>query len=469
MTRPTASRTAFRLVLLLTLLAAPGQRFLARQAPAQAAPDRLLITGSRILDTRSGRYVAAPAVVVVGDRVDAILTSVPGTIPAGTRRVDVPGTTLVPGLGDMFAAAAPDGSADADFYYAMALAHGVTSFRVVGARLPWAASQRERSRRGDILAPRLWVGGNRLDQQGTPSFTVQHVRDAASAQRAVAQQRALGGEWVAVAANTSPEVYRAIVRAGRAETMRVSGEPGVTPVSELIRLAVDAIDRVGFFVRSRDEAAKELPPGTNASGTGDAADELWVRASAADLRPVLSKAAKRPALAPMLASFAGVLDADSLKQDPALALLSTAWRDDLLRRSHPAGWAGAKNAARAAEARGRLAAAFAAAGVPIVTGVDAESSGYNIPGAGVHRELSLLVAAGLSPAEAVKAATWNCAQMLDAPLLGQIRVGAQADLIAVEGDPLARIEDLQRIKLVIRAGEVLDRSDLLAQARRAAR
>jgi imidazolonepropionase-like amidohydrolase len=98
------------------------------------------------------------------------------------------------------------------------------------------------------------------------------------------------------------------------------------------------------------------------------------------------------------------------------------------------------------------------------------STGYNVPGAGVHRELAMLVAAGLSPAAAIRAATVNCADLVGAgKTLGQIAVGFKADLIAVEGDPLAKIEDLQRITLIVRGGEVLERQQLLAQARRAIR
>jgi len=102
--------------------------------------------------------------------------------------------------------------------------------------------------------------------------------------------------------------------------------------------------------------------------------------------------------------------------------------------------------------------------------VDVLSSGYNVPGAGVHRELAMLVAAGLSPADAVRAATVNCAELVGAgDTLGQIAAGFKADLIAVDGDPLARVADLQRISLVVRGGEVVEREQLLAQARRAIR
>jgi imidazolonepropionase-like amidohydrolase len=82
----------------------------------------------------------------------------------------------------------------------------------------------------------------------------------------------------------------------------------------------------------------------------------------------------------------------------------------------------------------------------------------------------MLVAAGFAPAEAIRAATINCAEMVgSSATLGQIKAGGLADLFAVEGDPLQHIEDLLRIKLIVRGGEVFDRQELLAQAKRAAR
>ena len=286
-------------------------------------------------------------------------------------------------------------------------------------------------------------------------------------------QASLGADWVSIAGTTTLDVGRAAVRAAHEQKKRVSAEPGTMPASELIRLGVDTIDRVGFVGRSRDDVERE------ASGRPDyprddrdaAADYLWQYAGGTDARPVIPKAQQqRIALVPMLASFNGTLSAESLKQDAALQALPARWRDGLLERAHAPAWPGAARAAFAAEVRRRVVRAFLAAGARIVTAVDVGSSGYNIPGAGVHRELAMLVAAGLSPAEAIRAATVNCADLVGAGTnLGRIAVGFKADLIAVEGDPLAKIEDLQRITLIVRGGEVLERPQLLAQARRAIR
>ena len=95
------------------------------------------------------------------------------------------------------------------------------------------------------------------------------------------------------------------------------------------------------------------------------------------------------------------------------------------------------------------------AGVNIAAGTDSGTPGVVI-GRGLHRELELMVEAGLSPMEAIMAGTKNAADNLTkAGELGTIESGKLADVIAVSGDPLKNIRDTREIKLVIKDGEIL--------------
>jgi imidazolonepropionase-like amidohydrolase len=98
------------------------------------------------------------------------------------------------------------------------------------------------------------------------------------------------------------------------------------------------------------------------------------------------------------------------------------------------------------------------AGVVILAGSDTQSG--VLPGAGLHRELALLVEAGLTPAEALRAATLSPARFLersDDPDLGQVREGRRADLLLVEGDPTRDIAATSRIRAVIQGGVRVER------------
>jgi enamidase len=95
------------------------------------------------------------------------------------------------------------------------------------------------------------------------------------------------------------------------------------------------------------------------------------------------------------------------------------------------------------------------AGVNIAAGTDSGTPGVVI-GKGLHKELELMVEAGISPMEAITAATRNAADNLGkANELGTIEPGKLADIIAVSGDPLKDIRDTREIKLVIKDGKIL--------------
>jgi imidazolonepropionase-like amidohydrolase/ABC-type multidrug transport system permease subunit len=102
-------------------------------------------------------------------------------------------------------------------------------------------------------------------------------------------------------------------------------------------------------------------------------------------------------------------------------------------------------------------------GVTLVTGSDAGN--YLIfHGPTVQHELALWVHAGIPPAVALQAATYNAARLLRAENhIGSIHVGNDADLLLVDGNPLEDISAVERISIVIFKGEQLDRSDLFNQ------
>ena len=110
------------------------------------------------------------------------------------------------------------------------------------------------------------------------------------------------------------------------------------------------------------------------------------------------------------------------------------------------------------------------AGVNLLAGTDLAARGL-YPGFSLHEELTLLVEAGLTPLEALQAATRNPARMLKLNELGTIESGKIADLVLLDADPLADIRNTQRIQAVVVNGKLLDRralDALLAEAEAAA-
>jgi imidazolonepropionase-like amidohydrolase len=118
-------------------------------------------------------------------------------------------------------------------------------------------------------------------------------------------------------------------------------------------------------------------------------------------------------------------------------------------------WAGDVKRAREATAE------LSRAGVTIGTGTDI----WQIP-TGVHMELEQLVAAGLTPAQAIRAATADAARILGADKdLGTIEAGKWADLVLLDADPLVDIRNTRRIWRVVHDGRVVDRPAILASVK----
>jgi imidazolonepropionase-like amidohydrolase len=111
------------------------------------------------------------------------------------------------------------------------------------------------------------------------------------------------------------------------------------------------------------------------------------------------------------------------------------------------------------------------AGVPLLAGSDTGNP-FVVPGFSLHTELELLVHAGLSPLAAIRTATVNPARFLEATdSMGTVEQGKLADLVLLDGDPLADIRNTAKIRAVITNGRYLDRAaldSLLTNARRAA-
>ena len=423
----------------------------------QPGPRQVAITGGRVLDVASGRYRQA-TLVTEGDRI-AVVQPPETALPDNVTRIDASGQTIVPGLVDLAVQATPSADLDVSYFYALSLAHGVTSLRVIDGTLPWAAAQRDRVREGEVLAPRLFVSGPGISTRsvvssGAPAeFGTDRpfvfASDPASVAREVARQVAARVDWVRLRADASPDVVRAASSAARQGRVRISVSPGASTIGQLVQARVHAID--GLDGPSPPEASS---------------DDAVPRQTPADPRTDAQALARaRVTLIPLLR-----LDAERLGQDDARGReAELKLMPDRLRKSREERRPPPQGDPRGWRARVGLVKALAGQRGAVGAGSGSTRDGWPVPGLALHRELSALVAAGLSPADAIRAATATAAETLGVGgSLGQLRQGFRADLFIVRGDPLADVTALREIVQVVRGGEVLDRQALLASARRAA-
>jgi hypothetical protein len=421
--------------------------------PTKALPTKtpVLITGARVLDVSRGRYLAPASILIEDGRIKSVTPEPPASMSETTVRVESEGGVLVPGLIDAHAWAAPTSDLDADYFYLMGLAHGVTGYRTLNVRTGWGVAQRGRALSGATLAPRLWTSGRGINQGASPGHWLFDAQDGAAAAEEAAQQVASKVDWIAGYDALGADIYKAMVSAVRGSTVRVSGQPGAASMPDLVAVGVSSIETLAYPVTT----------------TNGRPDDAWLAAGSKELAALQTRLLRgRVTLVPLMAAAMTRAFPSEVARDPALALLPESRRAELTAALAKLPAADVAKSKRAWTSQAAFLKRFVRAGGRVAAGTGFELRGYPVPGVGLHRELAALVRAGLTPAEALRAATVTAAELVGAKAgFAGFAPGTEANFIVVRGDPLKGIEDLANITSVIRAGEVLAPKDLLARAK----
>jgi len=385
----------------------------------------LMVSGGTLVDG-SGREPLADATIVVRDgRVAEVAAGGVATLRAGTERINARGKWIAPGLIDMHVHYQP-GWMDALF-----LRHGVTTVRDVGSPLDSILALREESRAQGIARPRIFTCGPLIDgpwpRQTGVSVSVQTVADARATARRLLDS---GVDCLKVYEQLTPPLVEAVIREAEAARVPVTAHLRDTTALQALEIGVRGLEHAFGFEACDEPVAAQI------------------------VRRVVER---RAYVVPTLVITEQISHFGSPEQE-TMALLSEIpaarrqyWRAAVAGAS-PDRTAGA---ARRLACLKRFVARLQSAGGQVVAGSDT-SNPYVIPGASLHRELELLVEAGLTPGEALAAATRTAAAFLgQAQTLGTLEVGKTADLIVLGENPVASITAIRQVEVVIRDGRVV--------------
>jgi imidazolonepropionase-like amidohydrolase len=445
---------------------------------------QLALTHANVVDVERGVVLTDRTVLISGNRIVAVGAGV--RVPAGARVHDARGKYVIPGLWDMHVHNSREGRAL--HFWPLFLAHGVTGVREMGSYLDSLQHWRAAARRPGSGAPRIVWSSPMLD--GVPTSWVHGygVPDAARARITVDTMQRLGFDFLKVYDRLSRDAYLAIAAEAKRRGIPFSGHVprSVTAVeasdagqrsfehiTDALSLACTprGAELLDAFVKARESL------GPDADSTRAALGRLRTAVAAGPVedacRPTFARmVANGTWLTPTLAVTHGQVPPDALVADPRLRFvppgLAARWRSD-----HAAADPDELRFGRRMEANAwRLVGLAQRAGVGILAGTDASDEAYVFAGSGVHDELALLVRAGLSPIDALRAATLNPARYLGAAdSLGTVAPGRLADLVLLDANPLADIRNTTRIHAVVANGRLIDareRARLLAHAAAAA-
>ena len=406
-----------------------------------AAADTVAISADRMVDVVGGRTVERPLVIVQDGRIAAVGTQGTLAVPDGARRVDLPGRTLLPGLIDMHVHLGGTPSVKGyrtleytDTFFLVAgvpnaralLDAGFTTVRSLGADRHLDVALRQAIELGVLQGPRIVAatyaigatGGHCDDNTNRPSLarTAPGVADGPDeVRKKVRELRKLGAQVIKVCAtggvfsrNTDPGAQQMTfdelkMAADEAHmlNMRVAAHAhGAEGIKAAIRAGVDTIEHASFIDDEGIALAK-------ARGT-------WLSMDVYNTEWTLAEGAKN-----------GVLPENIEKE----RRVGTIQREGF-RRS-------------------------VAGGARHVFGSDVGVYPAGLGG----RQFAVMVRFGMTPLQAVRAATVNAAEALGRSAdLGAIAVGRYADMVAVTGDPLTDVSVLERVDTVIKGGAVVPRA-----------
>ncbi|MBA3835714.1 MAG: amidohydrolase family protein [Sphingomonas sp.] len=408
-------------------------------APGTAAT---IVTADRMLDVQTGRYVDNPAILVGNDgRIVSIGNLASMQVPAGTPQIDLPGRTLVPGLIDMHVHL--DSPADiggyrglefTDSFWGMTavanaqamLKAGFTTVRNVGSGNRNDIGLKQAIENGYVSGPRivpagyaLGATGGHCDQTFLPpglqkDEKEEGIGDSPDELRyQVRRQRKFGAEVIKVCAtggvfsrNTEPgqlQVPEGELRAIADEAHQWGGRVaahahGAEGIKAAIRAGIDTIEHASLVDDEGIRLALQRK------------QPVWFAMDIYNTEYTQAEGAKN-----------GVLE-ENLRKDREIAQIQR----DNFRKAHRAG----------------------------VRQVFASDAGV-MPHGQAGKQFRVMVEYGMTPLEAIQAATRNAAEALGRNDVGRIAPGAFADMVVVDGDPLADVTLLERPTAVIKGGQLV--------------
>jgi imidazolonepropionase-like amidohydrolase len=308
------------------------------------------------------------------------------------------------------------------------------------------------------------------------------------ARRAVAASRAAGWDFVKPYNLLSRESYLALVDEAHRRGIDIEGHvPFSTTAAHVSDLGQRTIEHAADLLVSvsADESAMRARMTSEASNTAnlnwtrarieiDAAKSYdEAKASALFARFARNQTWQCPTL--VLKQMSGVATDDELSRDPRVQYIPRAlrerWSNTFKTLVVPTGSAADRR--MRANKTSEMVGAMQRAGVKILAGTDSPPQPYMFPGFSLHDELALLVAAGLTPLQALQTATLNAAEFVRmSRVAGSIARGKNADLVLLVRNPLDDIHNTQRIEAVVFAGRYMPRAvldDLLAKTAAASR
>jgi len=422
----------------------------------------------RVIDGTGAPSRADQTIVIRDGMIAAVGNESSVPIPPGAQVLDLSGKSVIPGLvmvhEHLFYPTGPGVYAYlAESFTRLYLAGGVTSMRTGGNMNGFGDLNIKRSiDRGERAGPWIDATAPYLEGKGLGLMQVHELTDAADARRLVDYWSDMGATSIKAYMHITRAELRAAIAEGHKRGLKTTGHLCSVTYREAAALGIDNLEH--GFLAATDFVADKKPDVCPGQGAGQAALAGVDPHGEVVTSLIKDLVQHRVALTSTLTVFETFTP--GRPEPPGLDVLDPILRQQFEQR-FAATAANTKSPYVTLLPKARqLEVDFFRAGGLLIAGTDPTGGGGVIPGYSDQRAIELLVESGLTPLEAIKVGTMNGATYLGrSARVGSIASGKQADLVVIDGDPSARIEDIRHVSLVFKDGVGYDPAKLIASVK----
>ena len=421
----------------------------------------IVIEGGTLIDGGGGPPLEDSVVVITGNRISAVGRKGKVRYPKDARIIQASGKYVMPGLIDLHV-----------HYQAwqgeLYLAHGVTTVKDTGNPVEWLEAQSAAISDGRTAGPRLFYTGNSLTSP--PAIKDHHIGldSPEMGRRAVRILKEHGAVAVKVHQQITPELLRAISDEAHKLELPVTGHLRRIGAREAALAGIDGLEHATGIPRSTGAHPELLRSDNPENDLVGYYDDLYEAAEMNEEKfaPLIKLLVeKKVAITPTLITWFRVASdhrADYASEDaeyakiPALGYVPervrSQWRSSAI--FEPRNASDLERFRTGYLKMSRFLKRFHDAGGLLLAG---SATVDNLPGLSMLREMQMMVELGLSPREVIEIATRRNAEFLRKEKeIGSIATGKLADILIVEGNPLADLKNIGRILVVMQGGKVID-------------
>jgi imidazolonepropionase-like amidohydrolase len=435
----------------------------------------VLLTHVRIIDGTGAAPLEDQSLLIENGKITSISANPPQN--SNAQIINLSGHTVIPGLVGMHdhlyyiarADESADGSSEPPLIVPqmsfsaprMYLAAGVTTIRTAGSVEPYVdLNLRREIDAGHLVGPHTDITAPYLEGSHSPFIQMHNLTGPDDARNFVDYWASQGVTSYKAYMNITRDELKAAIDAAHKHGIKVTGHLCAVTYPEAVEAGIDDLEH-GFFVNTQNDPGKQPDVCPRTTGNPTLANMDPDGPDATALIKLLVD--HHVAITSTLPVFESSIPTHLHLQNRVLEAMSPPTREaylytrnsELSRPQNPTREKAYHNGAA-------LEHKFVAAGGLLIAGLDPTGDGGTLPGFGDQREVELLVDSdGFTPVEAIKICTLNGATYMGKQsTIGSIAPGKNADLVVINGNPAANINDIEKVEIVFKDGVGYDSAKL---------